>query len=69
MVSENLTFKNQLVSAVEKYPSLCIKKDTNGHEYLHGTLDIFNDENLIAGSFMVEIHGTEKISLPISCTI
>lgn len=51
-------FISQLGSAIEAFPNLCIV-EKDGHKYLKGILDIYDDKRIYAGSFLVEIKHKE----------
>ena len=48
-------FCRQLNEAIHKYPNLQIK-ELNGLKYLKGILDVPNNEGIIVGSFLIELH-------------
>lgn len=59
MDSDSYTlFVSQLGSAAEAFPNLSII-DKDGQKYLKGILDIYNDEKIHVGSFLVEIRHQE----------
>jgi hypothetical protein len=48
-------FEEQLEAVLQCYPNLTIK-EKNGAKYLKGVLDVVNQANEVAGSFLIEIH-------------
>lgn len=57
MNNYNEIFKSQINTFIKNYPFFQVKTDSN-NTYLKGILDIPDDDNIIAGSFSIEIHPT-----------
>lgn len=55
----NEYFLKELPIVLDKYQNLQLKKDGQ-NMYLKGVLDILNENGDVAGSFLVEIHSSER---------
>jgi len=53
------SFCNQLEDVIRKFPSLSIK-EKNNRKYLKGILDIPNEDSIIVGSYLIEIHFVDR---------
>lgn len=53
-----ILFCSHLEETVKNFPNLSIK-ELEGKKYLKGILDVPNEEQIIVGSFLVEIHFTD----------
>ena len=55
----NQFFQNEIPIVLKKYPNLIIR-NKDGKVFLKGILDVSDENEVIVGSFSVEIHATEK---------
>lgn len=53
-------FCNHLEAAIIKFPALTIRVGTDKKKYLQGILDIPNEDSIIIGSYLIEIHFVER---------
>jgi SEC-C motif len=56
MESDNYElFCNELNEVIRIFPNLSIKEDNN-RKFIKGILDIYNDDSIIVGNYLIEVH-------------